>query len=289
MRRWIRTRTTCAMKFSVIIPTCHRNDDLARCLERLAPGAQTLEAENYEVIVTDDGRTSTAERMVREQFPWARWVQGPRRGPAANRNNGARQAGGEWLVFTDDDCLPVPAFLSSYMVATTSSSVSVLEGKTSPVGIRQRTDMECPANENGGYLWSCNMAVRKDLFEKMEGFDTGFPGPALEDVDFRTRLKKAGHLFVFVPNALVLHPWRAGRGFDFCKLQNRSMAYFVGKHPEAAYMVSYRNLTYELAHKILKQLPPVAIACRGRGVARSLALLVYGYFMALRYARSGKK
>ena len=41
--------------FSVVIPTCERNDLLARCLERLAPGAQRFSADRYEVIVTDDG------------------------------------------------------------------------------------------------------------------------------------------------------------------------------------------------------------------------------------------
>ena len=63
------------MRFSVIIPTYHRNSDLANCLVRLAPGAQTLAAADYEVIVSDDGRASTAEAMVRERFAWARWTQ----------------------------------------------------------------------------------------------------------------------------------------------------------------------------------------------------------------------
>ena len=52
--------------FSVVIPTCHRNDLLARCLDRLAPGAQTLPAARYEVIVSDDGSVTTAEVLLRE-------------------------------------------------------------------------------------------------------------------------------------------------------------------------------------------------------------------------------
>lgn len=43
------------MLFSVVIPTCRRNDLLAKCLDRLAPGQQTLSPDQYEVIVTDDG------------------------------------------------------------------------------------------------------------------------------------------------------------------------------------------------------------------------------------------
>jgi hypothetical protein len=40
---------------TVVIPTCRRPDVLVQCLDRLAPGAQTLPADRYEVIVTDDG------------------------------------------------------------------------------------------------------------------------------------------------------------------------------------------------------------------------------------------
>ena len=55
--------------------------------------------------------------MVNEEFPMVRWNEGPRRGPAANRNFGARVADGEWLIFLDDDCNPRPGFLAAYLKA----------------------------------------------------------------------------------------------------------------------------------------------------------------------------
>ncbi|MFM6224388.1 MAG: glycosyltransferase family 2 protein, partial [Dolichospermum sp.] len=76
------------IKFSVIIPTYHRNDLLAKCLDCLAPGMQTLPADQYEVIVSDDGYQSTAQEMIEQNYPWVKWVAGPGKGPAANRNNG---------------------------------------------------------------------------------------------------------------------------------------------------------------------------------------------------------
>lgn len=218
------------MKFSVIIPTCHRNDDLARCLELLAPGAQTLPAADYEVIVSDDGRISTAEVMVREQFLWARWVQGPRRGPAANRNCGARHATGDWLALTDDDCLPDPGWLAAYAASATPEA-TVLEGKTVACGLRDRLDMESPVNETGGCLWSCNFSVRRAAFDGIGGFDEDFPGAAMEDMDLHERLKEAGHTAKFVPAALVRHPWRVRRGRAFNRLHTASVARFVAMHP----------------------------------------------------------
>lgn len=196
---------------SVIIPTCHRNDLLAKCLDRLAPGVQTLPPEQYEVIVTDDGSRSTAEQMVRESYPWARWVAGPRRGPAANRNHGARAAKGEWLAFTDDDCLPSREWLAALTIAIIPG-IEVYEGKTTcEAGVHSPME-QAPINLHGGWLWSCNMMVHKDVFQNLGGFDERFPHPHMEDTDLRERIKVAKYLFLFVEEAVVDHPPRRVAG-----------------------------------------------------------------------------
>ena len=104
------------LPISVIIPTCRRNQDLSLCLGALRPDHQKS-AFTYEVIVTDDGSKSTAEELIRVKYAWARWVAGPRRGPAANRNAGARNARGAWVLFLDDDCIPVPGWVDAYATA----------------------------------------------------------------------------------------------------------------------------------------------------------------------------
>jgi len=195
--------------FSVVIPTCHRDAELAACLDRLAPGAQTLAAENYEVIVTDDGSASTTETLLRERFPWARWTQGPRRGPAANRNHGAAEAHGEWLVFTDDDCMPSAEWLSAFAAAAHDDSAArVLEGRTHVDRPRAHPLETSPINEEGGYLWSCNFAIERALFEEMAGFNERFPFNAMEDRELHVRLRQRGIAPVFCPAAAVVHPWR---------------------------------------------------------------------------------
>ncbi len=191
---------------SVVIPTCRRPDLLARCLDRLAPGAQTLPADQYEVIVTDDGEP-TVERFLTEKYPWVSWGPGPRRGPAANRNAGARRARGEWLAFTDDDCVPDPNWLAGFTTAT-HAGCRVYEGKTTCMaGIHSPFDL-APVNITGGWLWSCNILIRRDTFEGVGGFDEVFLYPHMEDVDLRERLVQAGYPFEFVPGAAVDHPPR---------------------------------------------------------------------------------
>ena len=201
-------------RFSVVVPTHRRNDLLARCLDRLAPGAQTFPAPGYEVIVADDGPDEeNARQFVREHYPWARWVAGPRRGPAANRNRGATEARGDWLVFTDDDCLPTPGWLAGYAARLDDTpdapAPSVLEGRTTAGAARDYGPfLSVPSNLHGGYLWSCNFAIARPLFGELGGFDENFPFPHLEDVDLRTRLEERGEVFPFVPAAEVEHPPR---------------------------------------------------------------------------------
>ena len=194
-------------RFSVIVPTRDRNDLLALCLARLAPGAQTIAAEQYEVIVTDDSVREAALTLVSSTFPWARWVAGPRRGPAANRNSGAAAASGALVVFIDDDCLPESDLLSGYASAL-RADIAVYEGKitcrdgvTSPM-------QTAPENLTGGTLWSCNFAMQREAFARLGGFDARFPMAHMEDVDMRDRILAAGLAVEFIPGASVDHPPR---------------------------------------------------------------------------------
>lgn len=194
------------LTISVIIPTYHRNDLLAKCLDCLAPGVQVLPAEQYEVIVTDDGLKTTAEEMIREHYPWVKWVAGSRKGPGANRNNGAKYAQSEWLAFTDDDCLPEPNWLSAFAEAINGSALA-LEGAIHPVGDLNQDLAECPVNITGGAFLSANIAVQRSLFEKVGGFDPNYPLALHEDTDLKLRLSPLTTIN-FVSDASILHPVR---------------------------------------------------------------------------------
>jgi glycosyltransferase involved in cell wall biosynthesis len=106
---------------SVIIPTCDRTESLARCLEQLRGGA--------EVIVSDDGQTTATRELISARFPNVKWYQGPRRGPAANRNHGVRHAVGEWLAFVDEDCIPDETWLEEIARAISASDVIERENR----------------------------------------------------------------------------------------------------------------------------------------------------------------
>jgi GT2 family glycosyltransferase len=195
---------------SVVIPTRDRNETLARCLDRLAPCAQSLSHDQYEVVVSDDSAHAAARELIFERYPWARWTPGPRRGPAANRNAGSRVARGEWLAFTDDDCLPEAGWLDAFAAAFNPSAdaLDVLEGRTTCLAGLDSPRETAPVNLDGGKLWSCNFAIRRAHLEQVGGFDERYPYPHMEDADLQARLLKSGFMIRFVPGADVDHPPR---------------------------------------------------------------------------------
>lgn len=200
-----------APTWSVVIPTRDRPRELGDCLRQLAPGVQTMDAGQYEVLVSDDGDFDVTGTLLRAEFPWTRHVRGPRRGPAANRNAGARAAQGAWLVFADDDVVPSREWLAAYGAAAREAGaggVQVLEGRTTCNAGLRSPRYHAPENNDGGALWSCNFAIDRALFGAIGGFDEGFIVAHMEDADLRTRLRHAGQKMAWVTEARVDHPPR---------------------------------------------------------------------------------
>jgi GT2 family glycosyltransferase len=192
------------VSFSIVIPTKNRDETLSRCLANLQNQRGDVATE---IIVTDDGSSGSTQSMIASAFPSVRWTAGPQRGPAANRNHGASLATSEFIIFLDDDVEPELDLISAYRVAVVPS-VNVYEGRTTCRAGLQSPLEHAPVNETGGWLWSCNMMVRRTFWESFGGFDEDFPYPHMEDVAFRERLREAGQRFVFVPAATVDHPPR---------------------------------------------------------------------------------
>jgi GT2 family glycosyltransferase len=258
---------------SVIIPTFKRNEELIVCLQSLQhyfiDGNSVGLYSSVEVVVSDDAADKELQAFIGVTYPWCRYTIGPGRGPSANRNHGAYVAKGEWIVFTDDDCLPQPGWLEAY--ASIGGKYEVMEGRTSAEGIRSRVDEECPTNETGGYLWSCNLAIKKDIFMRLGGFNEDFPAAAMEDVDLRKRIEKEGIDWIFVQDAVVKHPWRQRKDVRFVKKKAQSVASFIMLHPEMAKQYTLRALVY----KLLVSLKSSLLYCLNQNNIRGLARQTY--------------
>lgn len=204
--------------FSIVIPTCNRADLLIKCLDLLSPVVQSLHFSEYEVIVTDDSTDDLTSELIKHKFDWVTVVNGPRKGPAANRNNGAEHAEGEWLIFIDDDCLPDKDILKHYMIACVNNpQEQVFEGAIFPDSwdLLKKDLAECPVNIHGSCFWSANICIKKSLFKQIKGFDESYLIAAQEDqqikLDIENYTKKE---IVFLEHCFVIHPVRFSKVID---------------------------------------------------------------------------
>ena len=223
-----------SITYSLIVPTYRRPSELFRFLEGISCyfDGHIRESLGFylEVIVSDDERSAPLQKCLTKLFPWCKYLEGPKRGPASNRNHGAKYAIGEWLVFSDDDCIPQPGWIEGFHEF--AHAFEVLEGRVCPYGERQRFDEECPINETGGHLWSCNFAIQRDLYLALGGFNEQFPYAAMEDVEFYERILKSKAKSCFVEKALVLHPWRRLQGITPIIRHAMSEALYARLDPE---------------------------------------------------------
>ncbi|NUQ70439.1 MAG: glycosyltransferase family 2 protein [Chthonomonadales bacterium] len=278
------TTSTNVPLFSVIIPTCDRNEMLALCLERLDPTVQQYDPNRYEVIVTDNGTKRPAEGLIQERFPWVTWVRGPGGGAAANRNRGAIEARGEWLVFTDDDCQPDTGLLRAYDAAVRTIQADAMEGAVHPIGDPDLDMAECPINLHGGLFWSANVAVRAAMFHRLGGFNPRYPPAGHEDEDLYLRLRE--HTPVpFIADARINHPIRifnVGSAVSRIPLRAQSTGLYYSLNARRLGIRRFTTLVRWIYKPRLMALLKDLVRGRPRSAFIELLWVLYGNVLVLR-------
>jgi GT2 family glycosyltransferase len=140
-------------------------------------------------------------------------------------------------VFLDDHCLPKTNLLESYSsLITANPEIKVLEG-----WIERKRGMKSPieraagnSKTAGGYLLSCNFAIKTDRFFELEGFDENFKYPHMEDYDLNTRILTTSNKVLFATKAKIVHPYRKiYSGWKLGKFEEMSI-YYNYKHNQSA-------------------------------------------------------
>lgn len=203
-----------APKFSVVIPTCGRESLLA-CLRGLACQSYA----DFEVVVVDDGSPQRVDSMpgIREIPVELRIHRQENAGPAAARNAGAAEARGEFLAFTDDDCIPERGWLAA-LARDLEGQPAALCGSLTYNGLED-CHWACTSQliidlvyahfnrdpENAYFLTSNNFACRRSLYLEMGGFDSGFSKAGAEDRDFCDRWRMTGTPIRLIEERLLQH------------------------------------------------------------------------------------
>ncbi|BCA55528.1 glycosyl transferase [Nitrospira sp. KM1] len=206
--------TTPVPFFSIIVPTWNRPRQLRACLGALT--GLEYPAARFEVIVVDDGSHPQLDATdFGRSDGRVTWLRQPNAGPAAARNTGAAKAQGEYLAFTDDDCVPAPAWLKGFARAfehapramiggcTTNALPDNIYATASHVIVEAARAYFLSTHSQFQFFASNNLALPADLFRAMRGFDPSFR--TSEDRDFCDRWVRGEHQLVYASDAVVHH------------------------------------------------------------------------------------
>jgi len=206
------------MSFDVVVPTVGR-DSLSRLLDALGACSGPPPVR---VLLVDD-RRDRSRPLLAGAPEGVEIVAGRGAGPAAARNLGWRRARADWVAFLDDDVVPSGTWLADLAADLDGlpREVAASQGRIvvpMPAG-RRPTDWERNVRGLESARWAtADMAYRRDVLDRLGGFDERFPRAYREDADLGLRVVEAGYRIV-TGRRVVTHPVRAAGRFVSVRVQ----------------------------------------------------------------------
>ena len=213
-------------KFSVVVCTHNGGDFIYECLCAL----QKINYPDYEIIVVNDGSTDNTADVV-QKFKDIRLINLQHAGLSAARNYGAKEATGDIIAYTDDDCAPDAGWLLWLAHAFEKNDWDACGGpnlpprpitcsESSSLDRHHATDEAIVAAAPGApshvllsdqeaeHIPGCNMVIKKSVLQAIDGFRAQYRA-AGDDVDLCWRLTEGGYSIGFHAAAFVWHRRRA--------------------------------------------------------------------------------
>lgn len=224
---------------SIVVPTYNGVDHLVPCLRALD---ETLPPSfSGEVLVVDDAsETETALALEHLEFvyPWLRVIRNETNaGFITSCNRGAEEARGEFLVFLNDDTVPLSGWLEALLrVFRTHPDAGAVGGRlVYPDGRLQEAggvifddasganfgrgddDMDAPLYAYLRPVHYCSgalLATPRKLFLEVGGFDLRYRPAYYEDTDYCFTVRSQGRTVYYQPESVVVHLEGATSGTD---------------------------------------------------------------------------
>ena len=199
---------------SVVIPVRNGGTNFRRCLQSLTD----CKPPPREIIVAADGKNDRDRRIAEEFRAKVLTLQKPK-GPSAARNLGARSAHGDIICFVDADVTVPHKIISqfsrafTYDTELTAAFGSYDDSPSEKNFLSQYKNLlhhyvHQNANEKASTFWTGSGAIRREVFDKIGGFDEEFT--CIEDIELGYRLRSAGYNIQLLKHIEVKHLKRWG-------------------------------------------------------------------------------
>jgi glycosyltransferase involved in cell wall biosynthesis len=168
------------MKFSIIIPVYNTSAYLERCIR--AVKSMDFPADEYEILAVDNNSTDGSLEIL-SKIDGIRILREEKQGSYAARNHAVRESRGEFLAFTDSDCMPLPTWLKAIEMAFQDPSRQIVMGpriaESPRKSVRLLAAYESKKDEivfestspDLYYGFTNNMGVRKSAYHRCGPFE----------------------------------------------------------------------------------------------------------------------
>jgi glycosyltransferase involved in cell wall biosynthesis len=222
--------------FSVIVPVYNRPLEIEELLESL----KNQSYKHFEVIIVDDGSTTTCEHVVKKftDFLQLQYYYKINEGRSVARNYGIAKAKGDYIVIFDSDCILPAEYFDVVNTYLRKNTVDCFGGPDrahpSFTNVQKAisyslTSLFTTGGMRGGkkrttkfYPRSFNMGFHRKVADATQGF---LNIPLAEDIDFSMRAEKMGFILAFIEVAYVYHKRRT----DFIKFYRQLNRFGIGR------------------------------------------------------------
>lgn len=197
---------------TVVVPVRNGAATIGSCLQAIV--GQQWDGSDLEIIVVDNGSTDGTLQKITDEFPSVRLLQESKPGVSHARNLAIQEAQGDWIAFTDADCIPTPTWLQSLVqCAEESQEVSFVGGPirallpTTSIGLFTENLFDQGRSierENPPSFISANLFVRKSDLIRVGMFNPKYPRGQDTELAWRSHFR-FGARFAFAKDAVVEH------------------------------------------------------------------------------------
>ncbi len=207
--------------FSIITPCFNREKEILFLIDSIIN--QSYSSDNYELIIVDDGSKDDSRSIIKNKIINSdiniSLIKQKNKGPGTARNNGMKNAKGNFFLFIDSDCEAHKNWLEEINEQYKKNKFDAFGGpdsyKDNFSDLQKSIDFSMNSFFTTGglrgstikrlakfYPRSHNMGIKSSVFHKIGGFGKLRHG---QDIEFSNRIINNGFKVNFLQKAIVFH------------------------------------------------------------------------------------